>query len=75
MYDDVHRLEFITHILYFTDNKLANYGPATNGCPATYAISLNRQNDDLQHPIVASGTTLVNMDADHIICFRRPTVG
>ncbi|KAL4228553.1 Fibrocystin-L [Mactra antiquata] len=56
-----------------SDVTFAKFG--TTSGKKNYAIATNIGNDDLQHPIEISGSTLSNVELDNKVFFHRPNVG
>ena len=66
------RLKARIYCVCFTDNMFANY--KSSHCNGDYAVATNDDNHNLQHPIEAERTTLVNVDSTNKIYFHRPNV-
>jgi hypothetical protein len=56
-----------------SDVTFAKYGQTA--CKNNYAVTTNKANDDLQHPMTSERTTLIDVDSSHKIIYHRPNVG
>ena len=56
-----------------SDVTFAKYGKTS--CKNNYAVTTNKANDDLQHPIWSERITFLDVDTNYKIIYHRPNVG
>ncbi|XP_053372863.1 fibrocystin-L-like [Mercenaria mercenaria] len=47
----------------------------STSCKSNFAVSTNVANDDLMHPVISKGSTLIEVDESNKIVYHRPNVG